>query len=264
MEKRELLRRFAQSREEELLIGRLLDLAGQAEKGYAVYSRFLNPHERAIAEQVLRSAGRSYRLEGGYKEAERAVVAFLPEYLQETQEETNFPICLLQVKVKGSAFGKQLTHRDYLGSLMALRIQREMIGDILVQPTGAYLFLIKRAAVIVLREWKQVGSHGITVAELPLAQAELAEGEKEELRIFVASMRLDTIVAEGFALSRTQAVMQIEAGLVSLRHCECVRPAAEVREGDVISLKGSGRITVGAASGISRKGRVCLSLYRWK
>lgn len=141
--------------------------------------------------------GEAIGWKAGYKEAERAVVAFLPEYLQETQEETNFPICLLQVKVKGSAFGKQLTHRDYLGSLMALRIQREMIGDILVQPTGAYLFLIKRAAVIVLREWKQVGSHGITVAELPLAQAELAEGEKEELRIFVASMRLDTIVAEG-------------------------------------------------------------------
>ena len=76
MEKRELMHRFAQSKEEELLIGRLLDLARQAEKGYAVYSRFLNPHERAIAERTLRAAGINFRLEGGYREAERAILAF--------------------------------------------------------------------------------------------------------------------------------------------------------------------------------------------
>ena len=264
MEKREFMHRFAQSKEEELLIGRLLDLARRAEKGYAVYSRFLNPHERAIAERTLRAAGINFRLEGGYREAERAILAFLPEYLQEAQEDPQLPVCLLSLQIKGSDFGKKLTHRDYLGSLMALRIEREMIGDILVQETGAYLFLLKQAAQVVLQELKKIGSHGVEIKELLLTQAEVVEAEKEELRVFVASMRLDTIVAEGFGLSRSQAAAQIESGLVSLRHCECMRPSAEVGEGDVISLKGSGRVTVGKVGGTSRKGRLCLSLYRWK
>ena len=59
-------------------------------------------------------------------------------------------------------------------------------------------------------------------------------------------------------------LLALPLGPVSYTHLTIMRPAAEVREGDVISLKGSGRITVGAASGISRKGRICLSLYRWK
>ena len=254
----------AKSREEERLLGRIEELAARSERGYATYSHFLNPHERALAEPVLRRMGARYQWLGGYPEAERAILAFLPDYLEDAREDVDCPLCLLEVEEKGRQFGRTLTHRDYLGALMSQQIERERVGDIVVQEGRAWIFLLRPAMLAVRDGLQKIGNHGVEVREVPLESFAGAEGQKERRVCFVASLRLDSVTAEGFGISRSQAAADIAAGLVSLRHAECLRAAEEVCAGDVIALRGSGRITVGKTQGQSRKGRLCLELWQWK
>ena len=254
----------AKTREEERLLGRIEELAARSERGYATYSYFLNPHERALVEPALRRLGARYQWLGGYPEAERAILAFLPDYLEDAGEDMYCPLCLLEVEEKGRQFGRTLTHRDYLGALMSQQIERERVGDIVVQEGRAWIFLLRPAMLAVRDSLQKIGNHGVEVREVPLGSFAGAERQKERRVCFVASLRLDCVVAEGFGISRSQAAADIAAGLVSLRHAECLRAAEEVREGDVIALRGSGRITVGKTQGQSRKGRLCLELWQWK
>ena len=123
----------AKTREEERLLGRIEELAARSERGYATYSHFLNPHERALVEPALRRMGARYQWLGGYPEAERAILAFLPDYLEDAGEDVDCPLCLLEVEEKGRQFGRTLTHRDYLGALMSQQIEPERVVDIVVQ-----------------------------------------------------------------------------------------------------------------------------------
>lgn len=254
----------AKTREEERLLGRIEELAARSERGYATYSHFLNPHERALVEPALRRMGARYQWLGGYPEAERAILAFLPDYLEDAREDVDCPLCLLEVEEKGRQFGRTLTHRDYLGALMSQQIERERVGDIVVQEGRAWIFLLRPAMLAVRDGLQRIGNHGVEVREVPLESFAGAEGQKERHVCFVASLRLDSVTAEGFGISRSQAAADIAAGLVSLRHAECLRAAEEVCEGDVIALRGSGRITVGKTQGQSHKGRLCLELWQWK
>jgi len=262
--KRELIGRYAKTREEEILLGRSLDLAERADRGYAVYSRFLNPHERSIAEQMLRQGGYRCVQDGGYAMAERCVLAFLPDYLEDTRQDAGFPVRLLRVQVSGRHFGRELTHRDYLGALMSLQIERELIGDILTDEGGAQIFLLEQAVPVVLQELQKVGNKSVMVAEVPLEALQSGQEEKQERSVFIASLRLDAVVAEGFGLSRSKASEAIKSGLVYLQHVECLRPAQEVQPGEVVALRGSGRLTVGEPDGMSKKGRTHIKFYLWK
>ena len=71
-------------------------------------------------------------------------------------------------------------------------------------------------------------------------------------------------MAEGFGLSRSKASEAIKSGLVYLQHVECLRPAQEVQPGEVVALRGSGRLTVGEPDGMSKKGRTHIKFYLWK
>lgn len=264
MDKQEILHRFAKNKEDEQLVSRLLDFIGQTQKGYPVYSKFLNPHERAIAKQVLQYVGVPYKMDGGHEQAERAILVCLPDQWRDVQNDKRYPLCLLRIHVNGTAFGRKLTHRDYLGSLMSLQIERETIGDILTDQDGAQIFLLRQALKVVLDELHKIGNHSIQASELKLGEFKDFVGEKKPIHVFVASMRIDIVIAEGFNLSRSKAAERVETGQVFLNYSECLRPSTEVKPQDVISLRGNGRITVGQIGGMSRKGRTSLVLWRWE
>lgn len=215
----------AKTREEERLLGRIEELAARSERGYATYSHFLNPHERALAEPALRRMGARYQWLGGYPEAERAILAFLPDYLEDAREDVDCPLCLLEVEEKGRQFGRTLTHRDYLGALMSQQIERERVGDIVVQEGARVDLPAASGDAGRAGRPQKIGNHGVEVREVPLESFAGAEGQKERRVCFVASLRLDSVTAEGFGISRSQAAADIAAGLVSLRHAECLRAA---------------------------------------
>ena len=145
MDKTKLLDKLGADKEDRLLLAKVLDRAGQAQnRNIPSSTDFLSPQQQALAGDLLRLAGipeeRYVRL-GGYEGAERALLLFLPDWLDPADAEDQSPIRCLRAAFRES---EKLTHRDFLGSLMGLGIVREKIGDILVGPDSADLVVLDR------------------------------------------------------------------------------------------------------------------------
>ena len=235
---------------------RLEELAARAEwTGRACFSGFLSPPECDMALAAAKRQGVCVILEGGYEDAERRIACFVPP----DGEEPPFPIAALELRwPHQSAPG----HRDVLGSLMGLGLKRECTGDIVVLDACAYVFAETQLARHVADSLTSAGLVKLQTAVLDEWPA-IAPPEGVELRGTVASMRLDAVTAEGFALSRAAAAEMIAAGRAKLRHLPTDRPDARVAEGDVISLRGCGRLMVAQVGEPTKKGRLPLRLIRY-
>lgn len=264
MNKRELLDRFAQDGDQRLLLARVLDQQQRAEqRGVPTHTGFLSPAEQAqSADLLMAAAPRQGVLFGGYPEAERKLWAFLPDWLEEAtwQDGEDCPVCALQVKVHGSA---NLTHRDYLGSLMGLGLTREKIGDILLTGDGAQVLVLRETLPILLAQWEKAGRYPVKLSEIPLSDLTPSQGEVKKVRATVAALRLDAVLASGFSTSRSKASQLVSAGRVSVNHRECMKSDRTVEQGDVLSCRGLGKCVVKEVLGQSKKGRIMLVLERY-
>lgn len=239
---------------------RMLDLAEQvvAGKPYRV-TEFMSPAGLVIADAIkanlpqLRVAS-----EGGYEGAERLRVAFVERDFQGT---VDFGVQAL--KISWDPRFRLLTHRDVLGSLMGLGIEREHFGDIIMQNGGAQLIVDATMADYVKQNFTKIAMVSVSVEDLPLSEILPKEEKIKEIRTTVASLRLDAVASSGFSLSRTKLVSFINAGLVQVNWQEAKGPAQEVKEGDIISLRGRGRMKIEAITGTSRKGRIGVYLKRF-
>ena len=251
----EILRALAADEDDRLLLSRLLDrLETCRSRAYMTATRFLDPHERALAEEAVRLSGAWSECVffGGYTDAERVTALFFPDYLTPEQAAADAPVALLRAEKSPT---DTLTHRDYLGALMSLQIERAMVGDILVHETGADIFVLREVADFLLLNFGRAGRRRITLSEVPLSDLRRAAADEVEGEGSVASLRLDSVAALIFGLSRSQAQEQISHGSVYLNHRACPKPDHEVGEGDRITLRGHGRAKVTALGGVSRKGR---------
>lgn len=248
---------------EDDLIRRAEDLAAQCERrGNVTHTLFLTPAEGALLTQWSRRRP-DVRLVlcGGYEGAERRVGFFLPDWMEDDAFDAAEQICALEGTAAFGAPG----HRDWLGAALGLGIEREWLGDILVDGSRAVLLCLPSVREHLLLSLDKVGRCGVKMR--PLALSEIAAPEKAmEERVFsVQSARLDAVCAGAFRLSRAAAAQAIAAGLLSLNYAPCLKSDAPVREGDILSLRGKGKAAVlDAGSRESKKGRlfIRIGLYR--
>ena len=246
----------------ELDIRRLDELAIRAAKtGRAQFTRFLEP---SLLEAVRRAAG-GQRVQvktfGGYPDAERVMAAF---YDDDEPAETDFPLRVL--RITWNAKFASPVHRDLLGAVMGLGIEREATGDIVLgrwrdEPCAA-LFATVEMADYIAANLDSAGRAAIKVEiadELP----ELTPPEGREIRVTVQTPRLDAVVAAGYNLSRAQAQRLVNAGLVKLNHVPEMHTDAQLKPGDLISARGYGRLRIDEAPGQTRRGRQALLLFRY-
>lgn len=240
------------------LLRRIEDLYQRAYRtNQAAGTPFLDPAEQAQATVALRSMPgvRSF-FSGGFEEAERRRLIFMPDYF----DEDTFPIedylSALRVELP---FGS-LTHRDYLGSLMGLGIKREMLGDITVFEKHAFIIAAPQIAPYIKDNLIKVGRFGVSVDFCPLSQVQAPEPDLRKVSGTVASLRLDAVASLAFGVSRTAVSQLIREGRLSLNHLENLSPSAEVEEGDLLSLRGSGRAKLSRVGGTSKKGRLFIEL----
>ncbi len=264
MNKTELLDRFARDGEERVLLARILDRQRQGEqRGIPTHTGFLSPAEQADSADLLMAAapGRGI-LFGGYPGAERKLWAFLPDWLEEEawQAGDDCPVCALSVTVPPMA---DLSHRDCLGSLMALGLTREKLGDILLTETGAQVLVLRETLPILLSQWERAGRWPVTLKPIPLTDLTPAPGEVRHLRATAASLRLDAVLAAGFSLSRSRAGELIRAGRVEVDHRPCGKADRTVEAGAVLTCRGLGRCVLTDAGGTSRRGRIVLEFDRY-
>ena len=246
--------------ENEEILKRARDLARRAEqRGVPTNTGFLTPAERYALEHDPALRGVSMVFSGGYPDAERTMAFFLPDWMEEDGPDLGGHICALRLT---AAFGSP-GHRDYMGAILGMGVGREWVGDILADGPEA-IVLCQPSVLRHLLSIDKVGRFGVKTEEIPLEAIPRREKHAEERHFTVMSPRLDAVAAGLFHLSRTETARQIALGALSLNYAECLKPDAPVKEGDVLSLRGTGKGRVTEIGGSSRKGRlfVTAELYQ--
>ena len=262
------------------LLSRLNDLCDRGARGEAAVSPYLTPREAKYARIHLsaRIRGGTAVLWGGYPEAERVRVFILPDYtegLVDSEALASHPVAALAeaglddlvetlreavcpVSVKGSGF-RELTHRDYLGSILGLGLERDAIGDILIPDThNAILLTDARVGDFLKTSLEKVATDTVKVCRVPEGTALAGTRRLQPISDTVASQRLDCVVAALCNLSREKAQMAVRAGLCELDYEAVEDCSATVTAPAVISVRGYGKFAVHAFDGTTRKGRVRL------
>lgn len=221
---------------------------------------FADPRQQEIAQHLSRDyPACDLVFAGGMATAERARIQILPH--NHTPKEKNPVTPLL---IEGSFPADTLSHRDFLGAILGLGIKREMVGDIICKGTAALVFIIPDLADYVVQHLKQVGRFTVDVTvpgQIPQAFVR-GEGRIKEIRGTVASLRIDAVAGLGFGLSRSRITPLVKGEQVKLNHRAINQPSRTVKEGDLISLTGRGRVEVVEILGETRKGRISLKLRR--
>lgn len=240
--------------EEKILISHIMDLAEKAERSGAVmYSPFLNPREYNLALRYCRG-GFEIASFGGYEDAERKMIAFCPY-----DEEPFYPITALEITAKdGSVF----SHRDYLGSLVALGIKRDKLGDIVIRDDCAIAFCHDSIADFICLNLDRVASGTVTCRECDVESVSVKR-EFEISNVSVASLRLDAVLSAAIGKSRDVSSELIGKGYVQLNYDVAKSTSAKVKSGDVISARGFGKMMIETDGDTTRKGRVKVTVKRF-
>ena len=241
---------------------RLNELALRAQHtGRVCATRFLEPSTLAAVNAAASQAGVKVALWGGYEGAERCVAAF---YAGDPPEAGDWPVVAL--RLQWNAKFANPGHRDLLGAMMGLGIEREMTGDIAMgayrDAPCAYLFALEEVADYIAANLDSAGRASLKVS-VATETPQLIPPEGESLRLTVQQQRLDAVLAAACRLSRSEAQRLIAAGLVKLNHVPQLRPDARLSEGDLISARGYGRVKVTAFQGESRRGRQVVQVFRY-
>ena len=250
-------------KEDEILLNYIEDKKRQCEEQYMLTSTaFLDIRQLAIAENELRYT--RHLSCGGYGDAERRVIVFLPDYADTDAplSEDDNPLALLRVSIpKG---GKKLTHRDYLGSLLSLGIDRNVTGDILVRDDGADIVILKSIAEYLLANYSAAGHTRLSCEVLPISKLDRGSIKTEYRRDTVASMRLDNIVSSVFPMARGKAQEAINSGIVFVNNIQCTKADRQVDCGDKIVLRGKGKAVIKECGSPTKKGRIPVTYEVYK
>lgn len=245
--------------ETKLLISRIGDMMNICEKSFCPrFSGFLSEGETAYAEKFLSYMGcHEYRLYGGYEGAARQVLCVYPEYCE--PESADFPLKIVRFDSRGAS---SLTHRDYLGSLMAMGINRNQTGDILCDEGGAYAVLSPAAAEMAVSGIEKIGRVGVKTRFVE-GSSIVREDRFSEITATVASLRLDCVVAAAARLSREKACALIRSGSVSVNHGVTESVSENVAEGSVLSVRGAGRFIVSEIGCPTKKDRIHITIKKY-
>lgn len=253
-----------------LFEARIIELAERAEQYREGYCAFLTPKEQAIAASIL--ARKKFDCVtfffGGCDGCERKRLFAIPEYMASEGDLGAAHLlegygeivseAIAAVKVTGSGY-KKLSHRDYLGSLLGLGIERGVVGDIaVIDEFSAVIFCDTKISEFILYELKKIGSDTVKVKPFPLIPDFKIEREFQSISDTVASARLDCVVSALCGISREKAQGVIRIGETELDYFTEERPDRAVSEGSIISVRGYGKFSVVSLSEQTKKGRLRL------
>lgn len=252
-------------RTEERMQQRFLDLADAADRrGIVTYTDFMNLNELNIFHNTVRNASFiKWKLFGGYAKAERQLAAFIPDalylYGEEFDDSCDFPIVCLKIAPLSERFAENLSHRDYLGAILNLGIDRGVIGDIRIDGVCAYVFCLEKMADFLCSSLTRVRHTSVVctlfegeVGEIPL--------HVQQIQGTVASVRLDTLLALAWKASRSSLVKLIEEGQVFVNGKCTVSNGYRVKEDDLISARGLGRFHYKGVRSQTKKGRFLVEI----
>lgn len=230
-----------------------------ARRGITLFTRFLDLNGQKEAAIAAKKAGVQYRLFGGSNGCERQMMAFFDTVPPENAE---YPLMCLSVSPASKKFSEPLSHRDLLGSLMSLGLERETLGDIITGSEECLVFCMPAMARVILDSLTQVGGCDVVCCEK--APPETVEKKAEKVILQVAAPRADAVVAHLFHLSRSDTVDLFRTGRILIDDAACSKPEKQLADGCVLSVRGFGRARYLGVESVSKKGKlnIAVALYR--
>lgn len=242
--------------ESELFVARVGDTADICERtGRPKYMGFLSAEQCVLAYRLLSKRTVDFALFGGYDNAERQVLGCFPDWMGEK----GFPVDAITFTYRKSDI---LHHKDFLGSLMALGIKRETVGDILTEEGRAVVFVLDEITDYILTEVGKIGRIGVT-AQKGFSEPLPQKNSLKEFTETVASLRLDCVVSAIAGISRAVATEKINDGFVSVNSVTAQKNTKFVADGDIITVRGSGKFIIDTTSDRTKKDRIILKYKKY-
>ena len=255
------IEKIAHSAEDKVLLAKLWDkINAGIRRNIPANTCFLSPRELEMAKFLFGSEPGLYSF-GGYEDAERKMLVYLPDYLEEDSlyDEDGPLVCL-----RATFFEKdELSHRDFLGSLMGAGIARETVGDICVGKGCCDFFVTAEIAPYVLQNFLSAGRTKLHLDQIPLREANIPEPEVKEIKDTLASLRLDSVISSGFRIGRSLATQYVHGGKAAIDGLPCEKPDKAVTEGMKISVRGLGKIKLVSVNGRTKKDRISVTIHRY-
>lgn len=226
---------------------------------------FLSMEEQAVYSSLnksgLMTAASQRFLESGHKYGDRAILFFLPEYM-DREEAVKDRLALIKIEPVNSKFSDELNHRDYLGALMNLGIERSLIGDILTDGHCAYVFCLRDIVDFILSELFRVKHTSVNCTIAELSECSM-EPKFEELNVNVASERLDAVISSVWNMSRniSSGIIQKEAVTVDGRYV--TQSGYSLKDGERVSVRGYGKFIYCGTDRSTKKGRLYVKIKKF-
>lgn len=255
------IEKIAKNPDDRVLLAKLWDkINAGMRRSIPANTGFLSLREQELARYLFGQVEGLFAF-GGYPDAERKMLVYLPDYLDERAlyGEDSPLVCLRATFYEGDA----PTHRDFLGALMGAGIGRETVGDICVGKGSCDFFVTCEIAPYIEQNFISAGRTRLRLERIPLDRVCVPEPETKEIRDTLASLRLDSLISAGFRIGRSTAAEYITAGKVAIDGLACEKPDRPVTQGAKISVRGLGKIQLTAVGGKTKKDRISVTINRY-
>lgn len=250
-------------RDLQLLRKRLLELAERSyNNNLYTFTSFLGLSEQQAFYEIQRDVEYAgYGMEGGSPLCERMIIRFgTPDLLG---YEEKYPIQCLKIVPQAPKFAENLSHRDFLGAIMNLGIERDTIGDIFVNDKEAVVFCLDSIAGYLIDNLEQV-RHTRVKCMADAGTEKLCSPDTEQISLSVSSARIDTVVSKLYNVARSQSLELFRNGRVYVNGRLTGNNSYALKTGDIITARGFGRFVYIGEQGQTRKGkiRIGVEVYR--
>lgn len=266
MTKQDVLNEYKRP-EDKMLLAQVLDkITFAKDKNKLQNTDFLDMYQVSLVESVLRKIDiKNYVFVGGYEEAERKILLIYPEKYDDKMINKNISNILkvIRISLPDDLVGKY-THRDYLGGVIKLGLKREKIGDILVDNTGADIIIMEEISTFLLSNIESLTRFQMSQITLEdISNIRKVEIKKEEVKIIVSSLRLDNIVSELAKCSRSKAEQILNTERVFVNGQNETKKTKQIKQGDIVTIRGKGRFEVKEFVGSTRSGRYIINIEKY-
>lgn len=253
--------KIAQTSEDRLLLAKVWDkINAGLRKNILASTCFLSPRELEMARFLFGDLEGLHTF-GGYEEAERKMLVYLPEYLDKSAlSDADSPLVCLRAEFY---HGDSPSHRDFLGALMGAGIGRETVGDICVGRESCDFFVTAEIAPYVEQNFTSAGRTHVRISRISHDQVQIPEPEVKEIKDTLASLRLDSVISSGFRIGRSLASTYVTQGKAAIDGLPCEKPDKAVAEGAKISVRGLGKIKLVSVNGKTKKDRISVTIHRY-
>ena len=250
------------------LIGKILDKYQYCiQKNKITNTNFLNEYQKNLIQKSLAFLKISnYLFVGAYENCERTILIFYPEKFSQDIVNSNLNniISIIRIILPKELYNAY-THRDYLGAIMKLGIEREKVGDILVFADGADIIICNDMKVYLINNLTSLTRFKKSkIDEVKIESLRTPVSTLEKFDIYIPSMRLDCILAELLRCSRSKACEFISNEKIFVNFSPEINKNKLLRENDILTIRGKGRFKIGNIIKNTKKGNIILSIYKYK